>query len=151
MRALVFATALALLGLASNGSADAPKEAPVKDLLFPLPPEEVAAEKFERWQREAAKKPSSVKYTRVEYDRNSYWVVEAHFGFGDPSAKVAVYAPTKGGAFQRVMLVGPIKAARLTVTADAKTGTLNLTEEIGSRTKGEVVLSCNLKAVGVLP
>jgi hypothetical protein len=112
---------------------------------------EVAAGKFEQWQREAAKKPSSVTYTRIEYDRKAYWVVEASFGYGDPSEKIAVYAPTKDGSFRRCLLVGPIKAGKLTVAADAKTGVLELREEVRSRIKGEMVLSCNLKAFGVLP
>jgi hypothetical protein len=147
VRAFAFAAVLALLGLTGSGRAGAP----VEDLLFPLPPQEVAAGKFEQWQREAAKKPSNVTYTRVEYDRKAYWVVEACFGYGDPSEKVAVYAPTKDGSFRRCLLVGPIKAGKLAVAADAKTGVLELREAVRSRTKGEVVLSCNLKAIGVLP
>ena len=75
MRVTVSAAVLALLALTSRGPADAPKKAPAEDLLFPLPPQEVAAGNFEEWQREAAKKPSSVTYTRVEYDRKAYWVV----------------------------------------------------------------------------
>src|SRR4051812_39768769 len=47
MRTLVSAAALTILALAGGGAADAPKTAPVEDLLFPLPPEEVAAGKFE--------------------------------------------------------------------------------------------------------
>jgi hypothetical protein len=147
MRAFAFAAVLALLGLTGRGSADAPAE----NLLFRLPPQEVAAEKFEQWQREAAKKPSSVTYTRVEYDRKAYWVVEASFGYGDPSEKIALYAPTKDGSFRRCLLVGPIRAGKLTVAADAKTGVLELREEVRSGTKGQVVLSCNLKAIGVSP
>jgi hypothetical protein len=149
MRAFVSTAVLVLLGLTGSGCADAPKAAPAEDVMFPLPPREVPAGKFEQWQREAAKKPSSVTYTRVEYDRKAYWVVEASFGYGDPSEKIAVYAPTKDGSFRRCLLAGPIKAGKLTVAADAKTGLLNLTEEV--RTKDEVVLSCNLKAIGVLP
>jgi len=151
MRALVSAAVLALLALNGSGSRDDPKEAPGEDLLFPLPPQEVAAGKFEQWHREAAKKPSSVTYTRVEYGGKAYWVVEASFGYGDPSKKIAVYTPTKGGSFRRCLLAGPIKAATLAVAVDAKTGLLTWSEEANSRTKGEVVLSCNLKAVGVLP
>ena len=78
-------------------------------------------------------------------------MVEASFGYGDPASKIAVYAPTKGRSFQRCLLAGPIKAATLAVAVDAKTGMLNLREEARSSTKGEVVLSCNLKAIGVLP
>ena len=147
MRAFAFAAVLALLGLTGRGSADAPAE----NLLFRLPPQEVAAGKFEQWQREAAKKPSSVTYTRVEYDRKAYWVVEASFGYGDPSEKIAVYAPTKDGSFRRCLLAGPIRAGKLAVTADAKTGVLELREEVRNGTKGQVVLSCNLKAIGFLP
>jgi hypothetical protein len=78
-------------------------------------------------------------------------VVEARFGYGDPSAKIAVYAPMKDGAFRRCLLAGPIRAGTLAVTADAKTGMLELREQARNSTKGEVVLSCNLKALGVLP
>ena len=134
-----------------SATPDAPKANDLEDGLFPLPPREVAAGKFEQWQREAAKKPSSVTYTRVEYDRKAYWVVEASFGYGDPSEKIAVYAPMKDGSFRRCLLAGPLKAATLTVAVDAKTGMLNLREEANNRTKGEVVLSCNLKAIGVFP
>jgi hypothetical protein len=151
MRALVSAAVLALLGFTGSGSADAPKEAPADDLLFPLPPQEVAAGKFEQWQREAAKEPSSVTYTRAEYDQKAYWVVVASFGYGDPSHKIAVYAPTKDGAFRRCLLAGPIKAGNLAVAVDAKTGMLTLREEANSRIKGKVVVSCNLKTIGVLP
>ena len=151
MQAIVSAALLALLALTSRGPADAPKEAPAEDLLFPLPPQEVAAGKFEQWAREAAKQPSSTTYTRVEYDRKAYWVVEASFGFGDPSEKIAVYAPTKDGSFRRCLLAGPIKAGGLAIALDAKTGVLTLREEADNGRKGEVVLSCNLKAVGVLP
>jgi hypothetical protein len=136
---------------AHQTTSDAPKANDSEDPLFPLPPREVAAGKFEQWQRETVKKPSNVMYTRVEYDGKAYWVVEACFGFGDPSEKIAVYAPTKGGSFRQCLLAGPIKAATLAVAVDAKTGILNLREEANSRTKGEVVLSCNLKGIGVLP
>lgn len=150
MRTLVSAV-LTMLALAGGGAADALKTEPVEDHMFPLPPQEVAAGKFEEWQRETAKKPSAIKYTRVEYDRRTYWVAAASFGFGDPSSKIAVYAPTEGGSFQRCLLGGPIKVAKLSVAVDAKTGLLNVSEEVRSGTKGEVLLTCNLKAVGVLP
>ena len=151
MRAFVSGAVLALLALACGGPADTPKEVPLEDLLFPLPPLEVAAGKFEQWQREAAKKPSGAAYTRVEYDRKAYWVVEAGIGYGDPPKKIAVYAPTKDGSFRRCLLAGPIKTVKLAVAADAKTGLLKLSEEIRSGTKSEVLLSYNLKAIGVLP
>jgi hypothetical protein len=122
-----------------------------EDVLFPLPPREVAAGMFEKWQQETAKKPSSVRYTRVEYDRKAYWLVESSFGYGDPSERIAVYAPTKDGAFRQCLLAGPIKAGTLAVTADARTGILELREEARSGTKGEVVLSCNLKAIDGSP
>ncbi len=126
---------------------DSPKANDLEDVLFPLPPEEVAAGAFEKWQKEAAKKPSNVTYTRVDYDGKAYWVVEASFGFGDPSSKIAVYVPAKGGGFRRCLLAGPIKAGTLAVAVDAKTGMLNLREEARNSTKGEVVLACNLKAL----
>jgi hypothetical protein len=148
---LIPAAMLAVLALVSPATPDGPKAKDVEDLLFPLPPHEVAAGRFEKWQREAAKKPSSVTYTRVEYDKKAYWVVEASFGYGDPSEKIAVYVPTKDGSFRRCLLAGPIKAGTLAVAADAKTGILELREQARSSTKGEVVLSCNLKAIGVLP
>ena len=151
MRAFVSAAVLALLGLTGSGSADAPKEAPAEDLLFPLPPREVAAGKFEQWQREATKNPSNATYTRVEYDRKAFWVAEAHFGYGTPYKTIAVYAPAKDGAFRRCLLADPNPAGNLAVAVDAKTGMLELREEANSGIKGEVVLSCNLKTIGVLP
>ena len=151
MRMLISAAIVAVLALVSLAIPDDPKVNDLEDALFPLPPQEVAAGRFEQWQREAAKKPSSVTYTRVEYDKKAYWVVEASFGYGDPSEKIAIYAPTKDGSFRRCLLAGPIKAGKLAVAADAKTGLLNLSEKMNSRTRGEVVLSCNLKAIGVLP
>ena len=149
MRALVSAAVLVLLGLTGSEPTNAPQAAPAKDLMFPLPPEEVAAGEFEKWQREAVKEPSSVTYTRVEYDRKAYWVVAASFGYGNTTVKVAVYAPTKDGSFRRCLLAGPIRAGKLTLTADPKTGLLSWTEEANSRTKGEVLLSCNLKTIGM--
>jgi hypothetical protein len=147
-----FCSWVAMILLAGSGPADTPKENAAEDLLFPLPPQQVAAGKFEQWQREAAKKPSNFTYTRVEYDGKAYWVVEAiASGYGAPPKKIAVYAPTKGGSFRRCLLAGPIKFEKLAVAVDAKTGLLNCSEEANGRTKGEVVLSCNLKAVGVLP
>ncbi len=124
MRRIDFAAVLVLLAVAGRGPAGGPKEAPAEDLLFPLPPREVAAGKFEQWAREAAKQPSSTTYTRVEYDRKAYWVVEASFGYGDPSEKIAVYAPTTNGSFRRCLLAGPIKAGKLAIAVDAKTGIL---------------------------
>jgi hypothetical protein len=149
MRMLIPAAILAVLSLVPRATPDAPKANDLEDALFPLPPREVAAGMFEKWQQETAKKPSGATYTRVEYDRKAYWVVEAGIGYGDPPKKIAIYAPTKDGSFRRCLLAGPIKVGMLAVAADAKTGLLNLSEE--SRTKGEVVLSCNLKAIGVLP
>jgi hypothetical protein len=151
MRVLLPAAILAVLALVSPATPNDPKANDPEDALFPLPPREVAAGMFEKWQEEAAKKPSSATYTRVDYDRKAYWVVEASFGYGDPSEKIAVYAPTKDGSFRRCLLAGPIKAGKLTVAADAKTGLLTLSEDVNGRTRGEVVLSCNLKAIGVLP
>lgn len=151
MRVIVSATVLALLALTGCGPASAHKDAPAEDILFPLPPQEVAVGKFEQWAREAAKQPSSITYCRVEYDRKAYWVVEASFGYGDPSSKIAVYAPTQDGSFRRCLLAGPIKAGKLAVAVDAKTGVLSLREEANRSRKGEVVLSCNLSAIGVLP
>lgn len=57
----------------------------------------------------------------------------------------------KDGSFRRCLLAGPIKAGTLAVAVDAKTGMLKLREEARNDTKGEVVLSCNQKAIGVLP
>jgi hypothetical protein len=151
MRLLLPAAILAVLALVSPATPGDPKANDLEEALFSLPPREVAAGMFEKWQQQAAKKPSSVTYTRVEYDRKAYWVVEASFGYGDPSEKIAVYAPTKDGSFRRCLLAGPIKAGKLAVAVDATTGVLELREEVRSGTKGKVVLSCNLKAVGVLP
>ena len=150
MRILIPA-AILVLGFGSPAAPNDPKANDLQDALFPLPPQEVAAGMFEKWQQESAKKPSSVTYTRVEYDKKAFWVVQASFGYGDPSEKIAVYAATKDGAFRRCLLAGPVKAGKLAVAADAKTGVLELREEVRSGTKGEVVLSCNLKTIGVLP
>lgn len=150
MRILVPA-AILVLALVSPAAPNDPTANDLQDALFPLPSQEVAAGMFEKWQQEAAKKPSSVIYTRVEYDKKVYWVVEASFGFGDPSEKIAVYASTKDGAFRRCLLAGPVKAGKLAVAADAKTGVLELREEVRSSTKGVIVLSCNLKTIRVLP
>ena len=146
MRPLVFVAVVAYLALTSQGFADGPKqEAPAEGLLFPLPPEEVPAGKFEEWAREAAKeKRSATTYTRIEYDRKAYWVVEAWFGYGDPCEKIAVYAPTKDGAFRRCVVAGPIRVGKLAFAVDAKTGIMKLTEEARNSTKGEVLLSFNL-------
>jgi hypothetical protein len=149
MRILIPAAILAVMALVSPATPDEPKANDLGDPLFPLPPREVAAGMFEKWQQEATKKPAGATYTRVEYDQKAYWVVEAGIGYGDPPKKIAVYAPTKDGAFQRCLLAGPIKVGKVAVAADAKTGLLSLSEEI--RSKGEVVLSCNLKALSVLP
>ena|ERR1700677_1146707 len=144
-----FCSMAAMILFAGSGPADTPKENATEDLLFPLPPQEVAAGKFEQWQREAAKKPSNFTYTRVEYDRKAYWVVEAiASGYGDPPKKIAVYAPTKGGSFRRCLLAGPIQFEKLAVALNSKTGLLNMSEQANNRSKGEVVLSCDLKAVG---
>jgi hypothetical protein len=150
MRMLIPAAILAVLALVAPVRPDDAKAIDVDAALFPLPPREVAAMMFEKWQQEA-KKPSCVTYTRVEYERKAYWVVEVRFGYGDPSSKIAVYAPTQDGPFRRCLLAGPMKAGTLAVTMDAKTGLLTLTEEARTGTKGEVVLSCNLKTIGVLP
>jgi hypothetical protein len=150
MRIIIPAATL-VLALVSPAAPNNPKANDLQDALFPLPPQEVAAGIFEKWQQEAAKKPSSVTYTRVECDKKAYWVVEASFGYGDPSEKIAVYAPTKDGAFRRCLLAGPVKAGKLAVATDPKTGALELREEVRGGTKGLVVLSCNLKTIGVLP
>ena len=151
MRALIPAVILAVLGLVSPASPDDPKPNDLKDVLFPLPPQEVAVGMFEKWQQEAAKKPSGATYTRVDYEKKAYWVVEAGIGYGDPPKKIAVYAPAKDGSFRRCLLAGPIQAGTLAVAVDAKTGVLELREQARSGTKGELVLSCNLKNIGVLP
>ena len=96
MRVLVPAAVLALLAFTGCATPDDPKSNDPKsnDPRDPVSHlREVAAGKFEQWQREVAKKPSSVTYTRVEYDRQAYWVAVASFGYGDPSNKIAVYAP----------------------------------------------------------
>src|SRR5262249_27854165 len=128
MRMLIPTAILAVLVLVSPATPDDPKANDLEDALFPLPPREVAAGMLEKWQREAAKRPSSRTYTRVEYDRKAHWVVEASFGYGDPSEKIAVYAPTKDGSFRRCLLAGPIKAGKLAIALDPTAGILSLTE-----------------------
>jgi hypothetical protein len=78
-------------------------------------------------------------------------VAVAQSGFGDPPNKIAVYAPTKDGSFRRFLLAGPIQGGSLVVAVDTKTGLLELRDESTRTTKGELVLSCNLKHIGVLP
>src|SRR5262245_38762688 len=151
MRVLIPAADLAALALVPWATPDAPKANDPEDLLFPLPPREVAAGTFEEWQRQAEKMPSSLTYSRVEYDKKAFWVAQARFGCGAASQKIAVDAPTKGGSLRRCLLAGPIKAGNLAVVADAKAGTSNLREQANSRLEGEVVLSCNLSTIGVLP
>jgi hypothetical protein len=90
---------------------------------------------------EAAKKPGAVTYTRVEFDKKSFWVVDVHYGDGVPYKEIAVYAPTKGGSFRQCLLADSNRAGKLAVTVDAKTGMLTLREEANSSIKGEVVLS----------
>jgi hypothetical protein len=148
MRVLIPAAVMVVLALIPRATPDAPKANVPRDALFPLPPEEVAAGMFEKWQQEAAKTPGSVTYTRFGYAGRSFWVAEAHFGFGTPYKKIAVYAPAKDGSFQRCLLADSNRAGKLAVAVDAKTGMLELREEADSSIKGEVVLSCNLKSVG---
>jgi hypothetical protein len=148
MRVLVPVAVLAVLALIPRVTPAAPKADDPEDVLFPLPAREVAAGMFEKWQKEAAKKPGPVTYTRVKYAGRSFWVAEAHFGYGTPYKRIAVYAPAKDGSFRRCLLADSNRAGRLAVAVDAKTGMLELREEANSSIKDEVVLSCNLKSVG---
>lgn len=148
MRVLVPAAVLALLALTGWATPDAPKANDPGDALFPLPPREVAAGTFKKWQQEAAKNPSNVTYTRVEYNRKAFWVVDVHFGYGTPYKTIAVYAPAKDESFRRCLLADSNRAGSLAVAVDPKTGMLELREQANSSIKGEVVLSCNLKSIG---
>ena len=148
VRVLIPAAILSVLAFVPQATPDTPKANDLEDVLFPLPPREVAAGMFEKWQQEAAKKPSSVTYTRVEYDKKAFWVVDAHFGYGNAYKRIAVYAPAKDGSFRRCLLAETNGAASLAAAVDAKTGMLELREQANSSLKGEVVLSCNLKAIG---
>jgi hypothetical protein len=146
MRVLVPAAVLALLALTGWAAPDAPKATDPRDPISDL--REVAAGMFEKWQKEAAKNPSNVTYTRVEYDKKVFWVVDVDLGYGNPYKTIAVYAPAKDGSFRRCLLADSNRAGKLAVAVDAKTGMLELREEANSRIKGEVVLSCNLKTIG---
>jgi hypothetical protein len=145
MSVLIPAAMMAVLAHVPQGSLSAEE---VDALLYPLPPHEVAAGMFEKWQKEGTKKPSRPTFTRVEYDQKAYWVAESSFGWGDPSSKIAVYSPADGGAFRRCLLAGPIKVGKLDVAVDAKTGVLELREGANKNTKGEVLLAYSLKATG---
>jgi hypothetical protein len=146
MRVLVPAAVLALLALTGWATQDAPIANDPRDPISPS--RVVAAGAFEKWQQEAAKNPSNVTYTRVEYDGKAFWVVEIHLGYGNPYKTVAVYAPAKGGSYRRCLLAHSNRAGSLAVAVGPKTGVLELREQASSRIKGEVVLSCNLKTIG---
>ena len=60
MRILIPAALVALLALISPVASGDPKVNELEDVLFPLPPREVAAGRFEKLQQEAARKPASV-------------------------------------------------------------------------------------------
>ncbi len=116
-----------------------------------LHPREVAAGQFEKWKQAAEKNQNAVAvytYTRVEYDKKTFWVADAHYGDGVPYKSIAVYAPEKDGSFQRVLVADSNRAGWLAVSVDPKSGVLELRERANSELKGEVVLSCNLKTVG---
>ena len=148
MLVLLPATIVVLLALVPGATPVAPKANDLEDVLFPLPPQEVAAGMFEKWQQEAAKKPSSVTYTRVEYDKKAFWVSDAHYGDGVAYKSIAIYAPEKYGSFRLVLVADSNQAGWLAVSLDPKSGVLELRERANSALKGEVVLSCNLKTVG---
>ncbi|VTR93303.1 unnamed protein product [Gemmata massiliana] len=147
MRALIPAAIVSLLVLAPRATPDAPKSNDLGSMLFHLPPAEIEAAKFETWREEAVKK-RGVTCTRVEYDKNVFWVVDAHTGIGNAYKKVAVYVPRKDGSFHRGLLVDLQGAASLAVAVDPKTGILELREKANSSVKDEVILSLNLKVAG---
>ena len=151
MRMLIPKAILAVLAFVPGATPDGPKAKDLEDVLFPLPPPEVAAGMFEKWQKEAVDKKGPVSYTRVDYDKNTYWVAVAQSGYGDPPNKIAVYAPKKDGSFRRSLLAGPIQGGNLVAAVDTKTGLLELRDESTRTIKGELVLSCNLKHIGILP
>jgi hypothetical protein len=147
MRVLIPAALLAVLALVSRATPDAPKANDAGGAIFH--PREVAAGMFEKWQQEAAKNPRSiVTYTRVEYDKRTFWVADAHYGDGVAYKEIAVYAPAKDGSFRRCLLADSTRAGSLAVSVDPKSGMLELRERANSDIKGEVVLSCNLKTIG---
>src|SRR5262245_46458002 len=116
MRTLVFVAVLALLAHTGRAMPDGPTaKAPPDD---PFHPREVAAGMFEKWQQEAAKNPRAVvtyTYTRVEYDKKTFWVAVAHYGDGVPYKSIAVYAPAKDGSFRRCLLADSNQAGWLAV------------------------------------
>jgi hypothetical protein len=139
---------LALLALIGRATPDGPKASDTPDDLFN--PRVVTAGTFEKLQREAPKKYPKLQnpYTRVEYDKRTFWVVEVHLGYGSAYKKIAVYAPAKDGSFQRCLLADSHRAVSLAVSVDAKTGVLEIRERADGSSKGELVLSCNLKTIG---
>ena len=74
-------------------------------------------------------------------------MVQVHLGYGNPSKKIAVYAPAKDGSFQRCLLADAHRAVSLAVSVDEKTGVFEIRERADGSGKGELVLSCNLKAI----
>jgi hypothetical protein len=129
----------------------APPEEPKASWADPLHPREVAAGQFEKRKQATEKNPGATityTYTRVEYDKEAFWVADAHYGDGVPYKSIAVYAPEKDGSFRRVLVADSNQAGWLAVSLDPKSGGLELRERANSELKGEIVLSCNLKTVG---
>jgi hypothetical protein len=146
MRVFVGAAVLALFTLSGRATPDQPKANDSPDDFFL--PREVSADVFEQ-QKEAAKNPKLTNpYTRVEYNKRTFWVAVVHLGYGNATKKVALYAPAKDGSFQRCLLADSNRAVSLAVTVDEKTGVLEIREPADGNRKGELVLSCNLKTVG---
>lgn len=118
-----------------------------------LNPREVAAGQFEKRQLATAQNTNThvmvtYTFTRIEYAGKPFWTSDAHYGDGVAYKSVAIYAPRKDGAFERVMVASSTMAGWLAIALDAKTGILELRERANSELKGELVLSCNLKTVG---
>ncbi|AWM37238.1 hypothetical protein GobsT_48180 [Gemmata obscuriglobus] len=148
MRIFIAVAALTISCVTRGVYADVPREFSAEALLLPTPPQEVAAGTFEQCQREVAEKPGTITYSRVEYDKKVFWVIDTHTGIGNSYKKVAVYSPKKDGTFRRCLLADLEGVVHLAVAVDPRTGMLELREQANSPLKGAVILSFNLNVAG---
>src|SRR5262249_2862471 len=68
---------------------------------------------------------------------------------GAPDTPTGVYAPAKDGIYHRSLSAESWAAGNIAATVDVKTGMLELRERANSDLKGQLVLSCNLRTVGM--
>jgi hypothetical protein len=150
MQLLATVAALVLLTLPGFAPPENQKELDPEEAHWPLPPKEVAAGKFEKWHEEAKKTPSGVAYTKMEIEKEVFWVAvsERKFSISVKSEMVAVYQPMKDGSYRRCLFAGPIHAGKPEWKFDVETGMVQVREQANSKVKDEVLLAINLKAIG---